>query len=62
MIYSPGKALSLARLVTSILLAKKDGEEPSVKSQERCLGVSNVRYQAKLPLTHFRGRIERAGQ
>lgn len=59
--YGPGQALSLARLVISILLAKKDGEEPSVKSQERLLGVSNVRHQAKLPLRQFRGEKRESG-
>lgn len=59
--YGRGQVLSLARLVTSILLAKKDGEEPSVTSQERRRGVSNVRHQAKFPLTQFKGENRESG-
>lgn len=57
----PGQVLSMARLVISILLEKKDGEEPSVKSQERCLVVSNVHHQTKLPLREFRRENRESG-
>lgn len=59
--YGPGQVLSPARLVISILFAKKDGEEPSVKSQEQRLSVSNVHHQTKLPLRQFRGENRESG-